>query len=1033
MVGFTPGLAPLAARPPTPPKESTTKLVNGNSSNPHPTLANRPPLDTPDESPSSSADYFKGSSERAQKKVGFSPWTEFHKLPTAGSKESDSEGSVRRLPPSKDCKSLKSILKACADSTTSLSGNELLAFDQGSLPAMLHSTILHLASDEPASRIDAYSTLLACMSAYDEVPGTPELSEKVVELTGYIRRDVSPKTEPHKTLDTQLVIQALKVLTVFLCTPSIASQLPEEFCSFIFERALGSLEDASSSKILISHYMHLLEKQKFSPKQMNADRVNRLLSALDSVTNRVKGNRVVCHRLMIYQRLLLQAKPVMTARVQSWIDHLLSAMLSTIKDIRVRAIGFGVEAGLQLGATTSVSQVCLEVLNRESPEGKTVVEFLSSRLTEMVTSKEDGMHVPKIWSVVILFFRSRRRQLESWPHMKLWLAVIQKCLNSSDPQVKFQANIAWSRLIFAVDLGTSTSDPMAYMLRQPLISQLERRANDKTSKQAKQIARSTYCCLLYYAFRPSATHAQLDCYWGSYISQVLPVSLVATKSDVNYACDILTALFSGSGKPKAWDENRANMNGPVKPIELPCLDAKWIRLNAAEIIQIFDKLFKVANWQQDQGGEAPIMSAWRSFMTALGVASSKEIKVSMYTMKAVSQIVNLTKRILDSHTEPYREPDQKDSKQTHHGSLPDGFEKIAKIIHQAVLKIGTIPFLERRMVLTSQNSFEAAETPSSRSSRDQGSLDSPATHLLTLLLAGARQQGQSVASFVDAVKVVMAITLQSTNTRRTKLSATRNFARLYRRDRALDREAALIFWSLLAEAVSSAIRLPHHTDPHNASPQYPGPEYREATKILELGIQQHSIHLTPSWLDLHDSISASLRGEIGDEGIILTMTEPLASAIHKNNSPCGDSVLTAATAVLKNAHWSKSPNSIDRAQRLLWGPTHVSQKPVFANGVAPLEDLYIMMDSTLRAAYGTFQTLATDSVIPFIAGVTNVIYTCPQAHQEYLISRMQQGLALWIEDAMDFEREPIPSPLGTVSSSVGLWNIEILWILLIGE
>ncbi|KAL9135155.1 MAG: hypothetical protein Q9175_003650, partial [Cornicularia normoerica] len=819
MAGFASGLAPIAARPPTPPKENTAKASPSNGFST--TSTGHILLDTPDESPSSSAEYFKDSTGKAQKKVGFTLLgTQYHRF-SVGGQESDSDGQIRQLPRSRDCKSSKSILKACTDNAGNPSSNELLGFDNTNLQAMLRSTTQHLASTSRPSRLDAYSNLLACLSAYDEVPEAQDLAEKVVEITGYIRRDVTAKNEGDGSPDIQLATQALKLITIFLHTPSMAAMFQEDFCSFILERSISSLEEEASPKILVSHYMHLLEKQKFASKFMTIDRVNRLIAALDTVTARVKGNRVVGHRLMIYQRLLGQAKLLMVSRVGSWIDHLVSGMLSTIKDIRARAIAFGVDASLQLGTTISVSQAYLEVFNRASADGTKVVDFLCSRLIEMANSKDDGIHVPQIWSVVIMFLRSRRRQLEGWEHLKAWLVVIQRCFNSSDTQTKFQANLAWNRLIFAISLDTSTSTSMAKMLRQPIVSQLERKSSDKNSKLAKQIARSSYCTLLYYALRPTATHAQLDQYWDLYVNQILPSCFTASRSDINHACDILSALFSGNGKPKIWEESKAN-NGSVNPEDLPCLDPKWIRLRAARIVQVFDKLFDTADWQLSKDGDAPIVVAWRSFTLALGNAGAKEIKVSVDAMNAVAHIINEIKLLLErSNSKLAKARSARPIDIASEAEQTETFEKIRILINEAVATVGNIPFLERRLIRTSQDYFEAAETPSSRSNRDSDSLNSPVAHLLNLLLRKV-QFMPITTRYIDALKTVLNISLHSATARRTQLGILRNLGRLITLDGVHQKEASIIFWRLLAEGTSSALRQPQQKETHNDdSPQFP--------------------------------------------------------------------------------------------------------------------------------------------------------------------------------------------------------------------
>jgi hypothetical protein len=202
--------------------------------------------------------------------------------------------------------------------------------------------------------------------------------------------------------------------------------------------------------------------------------------------------------MVVYQRLLEQVRSVMVSRVSDWMDHVFSGMLSTIKPIRSRAIAFGIDAGLAMGTTSTVSRAVMDVFNRSGEDDRKFADFLCDRLNKMVTSKEDGAHVPQIWSVPVLFLRSRRHQLEHWEHMKAWLYIIQRCFNSSDILVKFRPlllGIGWS----SPSIQILRPDAMMKMLRQPIVSQLDRKASDKPSKQARQVAFASYCNLLYYA------------------------------------------------------------------------------------------------------------------------------------------------------------------------------------------------------------------------------------------------------------------------------------------------------------------------------------------------------------------------------------------------------------------------------------------------------------------------------------------------------------------------------------------------------
>ena len=976
MVDIAPMLGPFLARPPTPPRESSSKLSNDTAFL-HGVSTTHPFLDTPDESPASSAEYFRESSGKARKKVGFSGWTQYHRANPVGSKGYDSDEHRRRVPPSRECNPTKSILKPYIDASSAES-KEHLPVNPTSLPGMLRSASLHLASDLRSSKIDAYISLLGCLSAYDDVPSSQELVEKVVEISGAIRRDIITKNADG-TADAQLAAQALKLVTVMLCTKGTKDILPDEVCSFILEQSIVCLEDPRSPKMLVSHHMHLLEKQKFSSKILTTERLNRLLSVLGTITTRVKGNRVVCHRLNIYQRLLTQARALMISRVGSWIDNLVSGMLSTIKDVRARAIAFGMEAGLQLGTVSSVSQECVNVFNRQSPEGTRVVDFLESRLMEMTKTKDDGLHVPQIWSVILLFFRSRPQQIERWEHLKSWLGILQQCFNSSDAQIKFQANIAWNRFIFAIDISTSTSASLARMLKQPILSQLERKPIDKNAKLAKQIARSSYCTLLYYALRPAGPHAQMDQYWDLYVTEMLPKAFSGSQADLGYACDILTNLFFSNSPPRVWDANKANTTGPMKPDDLPTLDPKWLRSKTESILGIFEKLFELA--ERTDFETPPVVLAWQSFMSALGSASSKEVKVSMSTMNAVAKIVDCLKGFLV----------QRHQKST--GS--DNLKTFNILLRDAVAKIGHIAFNEKRLLLTQSNVYEAAaETPSSRGSSKSGSLDSAAAHLLNLLLEMGDCQDSTCLQ--NALETVVHVTLQNTSSRRNRLRALRNIGRQLNFDSIPSQiEASLGLWLTLGKEMVAALQLPRTAEVHNDSPEYLGHEYRDVVKILELGVSLHSRPVHQVWCELFESLRKALEKEVGTVGLLLVVQESLAEVLRAEIlKQCDDMAVNCAVRLFETVQWP-SNSGIEHAQMQLWGVKLIQHK---TDPLESLEPCQRLMNTLLEATYALLHPMTEVTVRSAISAATSTIKALPQDCRWQFINEVQKGFGLWIED-----------------------------------
>ena len=989
MVDVVRGLPPFAARPPTPPRErndTITKLTKDNNAYFN-DLVQQAVLDSPNDSPSSSGDYFGASSDRGSKRVVFSPWTKYHKPLSLNSKNTASDGNIRSLPPSRYCQSSKSILKPYIEPTITPDNEEPLAFGHGDIPTMLRSAAQHLASPLRSSRLDAYMTILGCLSAYSDVPDAQALTERLIELTEYIRRDVSARMKATGAADTQLATQALKLLITVLHTGTLKNSIPEEFSSHIIDRSIAAIEDPETPKILVSHYMQLLVKQDFPAQVMSNDRVGRLLSALSKVETRVNGSSVIGHRLMIYQRLLTQSKALMKLRAADWMEHLIMGMLATLKDTRSRAIAFGLEAGLGLGTTSTVSQACINIFNRESPEGVKVVDFLAMRLREMVKVKDDGIHVPQIWSIAILFLRSRRRQIERWEHLKSWLVIMQQCFNSSDAQIKFQANIAWNRLIYAVSPDSTTAPSLMKTLRQPIIAQLDRKISDKQSKHAKQIARSAYCNLLYYVFRPVPTFEQLDIYWEQSVAQIIAGSFSTSTSDTNYACEILAALF-GSRAPKVWNENRANAGGPTKPEDLPFLDPRWIRRRASTILTTLEKLLDHADWQLDTAQEASIVLAWRAFVAAVGEAGNKEVKVSMDSMTAVAHILTTTKR--------FWERTLKHPKTAGGGDLSNDLRKFDILIGEAVAMIGIMPFTEKRLIQNSQDSFEAAETPSSRSIRQQGHLNTPVLHLLYMIISSLGDSPISSAHR-NTIRNLLQIAIQPATSRRSKLIILREVTRLLPSEDGPQSHVMVFLWQQIAESARSAIIAAVVIDSHNDGSQYAGHDYRDAVKILEAGMQQQSQDNLNHWLHLSDTLVGVVHREVGDGGVVLAFVEPLANALLRQNlSTSDDLLLTYTEILLKSTSWPQSHHVMERAHKALWGTSSASLKP---QPLDPLNNVCTVVDTLLSAMYRQLESGPSATMVLFLARVTALVNVCPLLCKVTLLKRIQNGLSHWIEDA----------------------------------
>ncbi|KAL8809045.1 MAG: hypothetical protein Q9200_003773 [Gallowayella weberi] len=973
-------VTPSFTRPPTPPKENVeeaTKLPIDRSY--QGTLGQHILLDTPNESPPLSSDSYANSIGKLQKRVIFSPWHSYHKpldLTTV------LEAKIRPLPPSKECIALhKSILKASAEKNSpqfNLSQQLVLDPDQG-IATMMESVTQHLTKASRDSRLDTYKNLIGCLSAYENLPEAPILVSNLSGLLEFLRQDVMAKQPGTADFDLELATTSLKILSTMLYTPILVDAMPDEFCAFIAEQAVSSMERQDIPKVMVDHYMQLLGRQKLPQRVLNFDRVIRLLTAINGLELRLKGNRVIGLKLMIYQRLLLQAKTLMVSRAEQWLEFLIASVSSSIKDIRTRAIAFGNDAALALGTTTAVSQACLDVLSREHPSGAKVIDHLGVRMLELLKDQDGAIQVPQIWVVFLLFLRSRHRQIERWEHLTGWLGVMQHSFNHSDIKVKRQANVAWNRFVSAISLDTSTSLSMIKILRQPITAQLERKSSDKSPKHAKHIARSSYCNLLYFAFRPGVPHEQLDLYWDNFVTPVLFPKVSPTTSDQAFACQVLAAILS-SLQPKLWDQNRAHQLSLIKAEELPCLDPKWIRLRAAKILHIFEKLLAHSN--SSPPDTSPVFGAWQSFMKALGDAASKEIKVSMETMTAFAKITSM----LNQYWHRNDDTVEKVLRQ---------LEYYTAMINEAMAKVGFRPFTEKRLLLDSSGSaFEAAETPSSRSSHPRRTLNSPVMYMLDLLVKHPRGMEAS-SMYKKAIHALLAIALRAATGRRSRLGIIRQLATDMLSGPSIAVSSRLILWKCLAKETECTLSLPQMTMPNSENPEYPGQDYRQSMALLETGIRGFGIELYPGWTELSDAVLTDIEAHIGEAGIVLVYTETLARVILESFKSNSDACLGYGAYLVRRARWPGSGQDLERARKQLWGPIPSPPRDTSLN---PFDHLYSMVENLLLSTYTNLQPASHAAILELITSINSFLESCPLSMKAVCLEKTQKGLAVWVED-----------------------------------
>lgn len=519
----------------------------------------------------------------------------------------------------------------------------------------MDSLLRNLAVNERASSVDAYQTMTSLIRTYDEAPEQDVLQKKTALLQKYIKRDLVVLDIPFDNLPSDerlsmgnLVLSALKVLVIVVWSPAYSPYLTDDFRAWSVDRAIRVLKEHVLPKASLLHYMHLLATQSFRPTIITPIRVQRILEALQELTEHITGKAVVSERLLVYQNLIQQSKQAMKSRAELWIKNLLSALGHPFKEVRTNALSAGTEACRACSTAGSLATVARAALAEVTGE-RTLSGSITNRLERLLIAKDEANQIPQIWTLVLLLCNGGQHTLDSWVELPDWLKLIQRCFNSSDMTVRTQAFLAWNRLYW-IARPHEASEKVVSMLAKPAMVQLERTGNNQSSKGTRQAVISSYCMLMYYAFRPSASPPQYTRMWNEFVVKLMTRSFLSRSgSNCDLSCRILSALFySSMSKSRVWNENRGNENAALDPLELPAIDCKWVRSKTASILSIFQLVVDYSSFGPSGtiSEQAYAAQAWRNLMRAIKESTSKEITPSADTKLALSSIVKFLKPVI---------------------------------------------------------------------------------------------------------------------------------------------------------------------------------------------------------------------------------------------------------------------------------------------------------------------------------------------------------------------------------------------------
>ncbi|KAL4973959.1 Rap1-interacting factor 1 N terminal-domain-containing protein [Aspergillus desertorum] len=845
-------LGPSSARPPTPPRTASRMLSEKDRTEDSPV-----PIHTPNESPFLQNDSVStgAPSSRQSKRVNFSPWPKFIKAPSFTNPKS------KALLPSNDLKPTRSILKA-TNSPGPVSLAAVITYTPESFVMLLESVTQQLAGESTSSKIDAYMQFFGALRAYEKLPTEEEIMRKLSLIAEFIQRDISRDLSKGDPLDTNLVIQALKLSVVLVWHPQISPQLPDEFKLFLVEHSVVCLENGNLPKSVMTHYLTVLSTQKFPARIITAARTTRILEMLHGLTDRVKGNSVVSQRLMIYERLFDVSKQTFLSLPTLWMDHLISGLLHQIKNVRLNALELGFNAYMASGSNSTLSKTLRDIFDRPLANNRKLVSEVSERMSRMMANPETGEHVPQVWGVITLLLRSKRFSIDQWQHFKEWVLILQKCFNCNDPEIKSKAIGNWNRFVLVANISDTTSQSLLRMLSKPILSQFERKKHDKTGSQPSQLVVASYYNLLYYAFRPDASHQQLDKAWEEYIFSPSSNIFSCAPSLSDRLAHALSHMLWSSHPLKAWSDNRVNEPKRIVPEELPPLDPKWVRSRIPEVLKVFEAILKSSVWGPEME-RSNIAAAWLSLSHALAFAASKEITPSPESMLTVAHVLGLLQRLWNGGPSSLNAADDT--------SMDPYFERFRFLSTTMIIALGSIPFTEK-LLLKTADSYQAA-TPTHRHPKGNNNPDSPILHLLRLL-SDVSGISAPTAAYSRLIKEIVEAACHGKVSRGSRLDILRQCADLYPDGNGfhgVDNFAQVVWTSaaqLTADCLCSfAIESARERDGSITR------DYDNALKILSTGLKYpDSLQV---WDQLLGAFIRVLRDEKGDCAIAAAVLDPL--------------------------------------------------------------------------------------------------------------------------------------------------------------
>ena len=990
-------LETLRPPPPTPPREFYLQSQERSSTKPlRPTAVSHLNLQTPPSARSPAPSKKSGSGTgRMGKRVVWAGRDEIHEPPNPGQSSPAIPSSAQSRAP------LRSILKPSASplpiAPSALDGTG----EKINILEMLDSSIKQLAGSDRDSKVDAYTMLDRAIKSSNNLPDRVALQEQMNILTQFIQRDYVAKNADG-SLDSSLVTLSLNLLATFLQFSALSTVIPYDFQTSFIDHATKTFEDPKTTKELARRFMMVAQTQNFSHKVMTLDRVGRLVNALHTIEERVTGKSIVLGRIMLYRKLIKQARNHMATHTD-WVKDMFVDMLSNLKDTRQEAIRLGLEAGFIYQKGHQLYRKVSELLSTSGDNDQSYIEYIFEKLEECFKAKDKDRqrqaHVPQILSVITLFLKC---PLDRWEYYSKWLKLAQMSFNCSDWETKLQANFTWNRYVYlSLKDGKMTQKSLSVLVA-PVLSQLKGRKVLQHNEESKKLRRTLIggiCNLYYYALnQPQQRHLAPEVTWDVAVQPMITLLIEGAQAghadDSMQALRILVSLLDVS-TPTVWREERIQEQPTVRPDELPSIEAKWIKKHSDRIFRAIAPLIQ-AKFVDLANRDSLTYRLWQAVMKSVAAASEKEIKLSVETVQWVAGSLGLLFQTWNRGCAQSTE-------------LVKFYQSARNFVKILVDNLRSLPWRKCELSLTASTTLEPVATPSQRPVKHNksGVVRTPIEHLfieLAKLPEGASDDEEYSEFFQSAFEPFF---IDQSDEQRLKL--TRDLLGLLPQGTL----SPFAPWALGAQAVQLSLSTSESKELTPAS----GTEYREVVRCLSNGLTLHPRLPAATWLSLFEPFAQQVKAAVGVPGLALAVIEPLAKVLTTEPQTNPRLILTASRALFDFAEMPRDKKSLEAARQKLWGPTLVGIAKM-GDSTDPFEQLYRAGNWILKHSYANLeQEEADDQVAACLKSIEAFLARASTDGIEKL-AKLTEGLSTWVQDDRAQEKLKSESQLFVAVSDI---------------